>query len=165
MYGFLRDGMTLFLEYFWKIFVFQMYFFQIKVFYLIILYFSILIHFYNVFALDLLKISSVLNSRLPGPRWRGRSLIARISVLYFSFSLKRLKSWGRKINNARLNPRPFSDRENFKQNYAWRIFAYLICGRTLYAIKWRLFFCNLYKMLTIVKQKKQTKWRIRREVN
>ena len=123
------DGMTLF-EYFWQIFVFQMYFFQIKMLlYLIIFCFSdilkyldlpivglhwaiwrlkcltktydnrskycwqmyiilndhkyvllfyitiIFIRFYNVFVLDLLKISSVLNSRLPGPRWRARSHI------------------------------------------------------------------------------------------
>ena len=47
------------------------------------------------------------------------------NCLIFSFSLKYLKSWGRKINNARLK----------------RIFAYLICG--LYVIKIRLFFCKL----------------------
>ena len=35
----------------------------------------IFIHFYNVFALDSLKISSVLNSRLPGPRSLARSHI------------------------------------------------------------------------------------------
>ena len=42
----------------------------------ILFYFTLIfIHFYNVFALDLLKISSVLNSRLPGPQWRARSHI------------------------------------------------------------------------------------------
>ena len=59
------------LEHFWQIFVFQMYFFQIK----IILLFCItviFIYFYNVFVLNSLKISSILNSRLPGPRWRAR---------------------------------------------------------------------------------------------
>ena len=44
-----------------------MYFFQIKIFYLIILYYS---HW-----LDSLKVSTVLNSLLPGPRWQARSHI------------------------------------------------------------------------------------------
>ena len=35
----------------------------------------IFINFYYVLTLDSLKISSVLNSRLPGPRWRARSHI------------------------------------------------------------------------------------------
>ena len=38
----------------------------------------IFIHFYNVFALDSLKISPVLNSRLPGPRWQTLSHIVSI---------------------------------------------------------------------------------------
>ena len=53
-----RDRMTFLLEYFWKIFVFQMYFFQTKIFYIIILYYSNFHSFYNVFALDSLKIFS-----------------------------------------------------------------------------------------------------------
>ena len=52
-----------------------MYFFQIKILYFIILYYSNFIDFYNVFTQDSLKISSVLNSRLPGPRWWARSHI------------------------------------------------------------------------------------------
>ena len=35
----------------------------------------IFIYFYNVFVLDSLKISSILNFRLPGPRRRARSHI------------------------------------------------------------------------------------------
>ena len=67
------DEMTLLLEYFWQIFVFQMYIsfkskFSILLFYIT----EIFIHFCNVFALDSLKIASVLNSRLPGPRWWTR---------------------------------------------------------------------------------------------
>ena len=43
--------------------------FSLLLFYITVIF----IHFYNVFALDSLKISSVLSSRLPGPRWRARS--------------------------------------------------------------------------------------------
>ena len=42
---------------------------------LIIYIIVIFIRFHNGFALDSLKISSVLNSRLPGPRWRAQSHI------------------------------------------------------------------------------------------
>ena len=64
------NGMTLLLEYFWQIFVFQMYSVKIKNFYLIFLYITVIFtHFYNVFALDSPKIFSVFNSCLPGPRW------------------------------------------------------------------------------------------------
>ena len=50
-----------------------MYFFQIKIllFYVTVIF----INFYNVFALNSVKIFSVLNSRLPGFRWRAQSCI------------------------------------------------------------------------------------------
>ena len=77
VYVFLRDGwdgMTLLLEYFLTNFCisdiflsnlnFLTYYFILQCFY-----------FYNVFALDSHKISSVLNSRLSGPRQRARSHI------------------------------------------------------------------------------------------
>ena len=77
------DGMTLLLEYFWQIFVFQMYFFQIKIFYFLLFYITVIfIHFF-VFALDSLKITSVLNSRLPGPRWRAPHICTRVQ--YWNF--------------------------------------------------------------------------------
>ena len=65
------DGMPLLLDYFWQIFVFQMYFFQIKISFLLFYMTIIFIHFCNVFALSL-KISSVLNTRLPGSQLRAR---------------------------------------------------------------------------------------------
>ena len=43
--------------------------------------------------------------------------LARIPVLYFSFSLKHLKSGGGKIKNARLNPTDRENCENLKHNY------------------------------------------------
>ena len=48
-----------------------MYFFQIKISLLLFYITIILIHFCNVFALSL-KISSVLNTRLPGSQLRAR---------------------------------------------------------------------------------------------
>ena len=43
---------------------------------------------------------------IPWSSYNDRSSICctKTPVLYISFSLKRLKSWERKINNARLNP-------------------------------------------------------------
>ena len=60
---------------FYKSLYFQMYFFQIKISILSFHITVIFLHFNNVFVLDSLKISSVLNSPLTGPRWRARSHI------------------------------------------------------------------------------------------
>ena len=50
--------------------------------------------------------------------------VPRIPVLYFSISLKRMKSWGWKLNNARSK---CFDCENLRENHVWCFFVYLIC--------------------------------------
>ena len=83
----------------WNIFTYLLAVFLSNQIFVFILYKVVFIQFSNVFALVSLKISFVLNSRLPGPRWRAwshivleyinenmtfiRLLLAKSNCLYF----------------------------------------------------------------------------------
>ena len=63
-----------------------------QTFYPIVLYYINFHSFYNVFAPDSIKISSVLNSRLLGSRWLARLILylSTIDLFVFSYPIQSL---------------------------------------------------------------------------
>ena len=139
----------------WNIFDKSLYFryisfkskFSILSFYITVIF----IHFYNVFALDSLKISSVLHSRLPGPRWRVRS---------------HMKIWDLFASSKPINS-PIFFALMIKTHFTYTDFEFLwkkIIDEKYVRIKWNITWLSLVSISVVGKPKRSAR-HVRKDKN